>query len=167
MTTETYAGKRPPMKEFVQQLVWREEDGTLVITPKDEQRFCIKINRAVDSLKIIAEREQFANQFQLLMRTVAQWISDRSDVGAAYVTLRDGGLSLLVVQKEIPFNDEFEDELSALDMSIAVDEDLELIHLTAISLPRASEDTIASFLDPVFTVQIVHGETSGSHSSGK
>jgi hypothetical protein len=48
---------------------------------------------------------------------------------------------------------------------VANDGDLDLISLNTLALPRASDEAIASFLDPSFTVQWPHGEIRKPPSS--
>ena len=60
--------------------------------------------------------------------------------------MRDAGLLFLVVLKEKPFNQKIEDSLTELDIAIAQDDDLDLIKLSVLALPKASKDSIESFL---------------------
>lgn len=139
--------------EFVQQMIWRREDGVITVTPEDESRFSIKLNKAIEILREAGKQDSYRDQFRLLARTVAQWLSERQDkVKKAYLTVRDGMLSFVVVRNQVPFDDALEDDLSELDLKIAKDVDLDLIKLCAIALPLASDEAISSFLNPEFSL---------------
>jgi hypothetical protein len=152
---------------FAQQLVWREEDGQVTVTARDQDRFVVGLHRAVEALKQVAKAEQFKKQMNLLLRIIAEWLKEAKCVDKAYLTLRDGILSLVIVRKSVEYDEKFEDALSELDIAIANDVDLDLIRMSSIALPMASDEALASFLNPEFTAEIVHGAGNGSHPSGK
>jgi hypothetical protein len=164
---KTTAEKPVAEKPGVVRLNWTQEDGVVIVTPHDEDRFLIKLGRAIQALQRADEAEKFRDQFDLLLRLLAEWLTDRNDVADAYLTLRDGRFSFVVVRKDAKCDDAFEDELSELDQRLAKDVDLDLIKLDAISLPSVSEEARTSFLDPDFTLQYAHGERSRSPRSGQ
>jgi hypothetical protein len=161
------AGKPVAENSGVVRLDWTQEEGVVIVTPHDEDRFLIKLSRAIQALQRANEAEKFREQFDLLLRLLAEWLKDRNDVADAYLTLRDGRFSFVVVRKDAKCDDAFEDQLSALDQRLARDVDQDLIKLDAVSLPNVSEETRASFLDPDFTLQYAHGERSRSPRPGK
>lgn len=161
------AGKSVAENPGVVRLAWSQEDGVVVVTPHDEDRFSIKVNRAIQALQHANEAERFRGQFGLLLRLLAEWLKDRDDVADAYLTLRDGRFSFVVVRKDARCDDDFEDPFSQLDQRLATDVDLSLIELDALSLPSVSEEARVSFLDPDFTLQYAHGEGSRSRRTGK
>lgn len=152
---------------FVQQLLWQEKDGLIVVTPRDQDRFGVRLHRALEALKMVKKAEEFEEQFRLLLRIIAEWIKVTPGVSRAFITLRDGGLSLVVVRDSVKYDSAFEDALSELDLEIANDEDLALVRMSSIALPCASDEAIASFLNPEFSYEYIHGAGGGSHSSGK
>ena len=150
------------------QLRWDTRDGLLTVTPEDEDRFSIKVGRAIELLQQANRAEEFQQQFTLLLRLLAQWLQDRSDTERAFLTQRDGALAFVVVRASSEYDDDFEDALSDLDFGIANDADLNLVTLDAIGLPLASDSAVSSFLDPTFTLEYIdHGDGSRSHSSGQ
>lgn len=62
------------------------------------------------------------------------------------MTVRHSAFLLLIVQNHEAFNQDLEDSLTDLDLSIAQDEDYNLIRLNVLALPKASRDSIDSFL---------------------
>jgi hypothetical protein len=147
------------------QLHWDMKDGLLTVTPEDEDRFSIKVGRAIELLQQANRAEDFRRQFTLLLRELARWLKDRSDVERAFLTLRDGALVFVVVREFCEYDDAFEDALSELDYSVANDADLDLIKMDAIGLPPASDRALSSFLDPAFTLE--YGHRSRPHSTGQ
>ena len=149
-------------------LHWDMRDQLLVIVPEDEDRFGIKVGRAIEILQEASRAEEFRSQFGLLLRILAEWLRQRTDIGRAYLTHRDGALAFVVIRKSSRYDGGFEDALSDLDYEIANDTDLNLIKMDAIGLPCVSDTAASSFLDPGFALEFAgHGEGSGPHSAGQ
>ncbi len=137
------------------QLTWSETDhGSITVTPPDEDRFNIKLNRAIEFLQQANRVDQFKQQFNVLLKVLVTWVKGRQDVKNASLTLRDGGLSFVVVRSESRYDEQFEDELSELDFKIANDVDLDLIKLDVLGLPPASEEALQTFFDPNFRLTL-------------
>lgn len=132
------------------QLTWSEKDGLITVTSQDEDRFNIKLNRAIEVLQQADRVDKFKQQFNLLLKVLGDWLKGRDDVRDAHLTLRDGGLSFVVVRLLPAYSEQFEDELSELDYKIANDVDLDLIKLDAIGLPPTSGEAMQTFFDPNF-----------------
>lgn len=148
------AGAQP-----VVQLRWELRDDLIVVTPYDQDRFAIKVNRAIEILQQANRREEFERQFNLLLRELASWLNGRRDVEKAIVTHRDGALSFVVVRKGAEYDEAFEDALSDLDFDLARDPDLNLIRMNAVGLPQVSESALAAFVDPDFALSyLTHGD---------
>ena len=139
----------------VVRLRWDMIDGTVTVTPQDQDRFSIRVRHAIEMLRQGHHAEKFNGQFRLLLRLLAEWLKDRTDIEKAFLTHRDGSLSFVVVKVSCEYDDEFEDSLSDLDFGIANDTDLDLIKIDAIALPPTSETALRSFLDPEFTCEYV------------
>lgn len=146
------------------QLDWGLKDGLVTVTPRDQDRFSIKIRRAIEILQQAAKADEFERQFNLLLRMLAEWLHTRNDVARAYITNRDGALAFVVVRASREYDDEFEDALSDLDFRLATDADLDLIKMDAIALPLASDCAVSSFLDDSFTLEYVdHADRGRPH----
>jgi hypothetical protein len=144
----------------VVQLHWDMRDGSVTVTPEDQDRFGIKVGRAIEILQQAARAEQFERQFHLLLRVLGEWISGRQGhIERAYITHRDGALAFVVVCTALEYDDDFEGALSDLDFRIANDPDLDLIKIDAIALPLVSESAATSFLDQDFVLEYIgHGD---------
>lgn len=142
------------------QLDWTVQDGMVVVTPRDEDRFSIRLNDAIEILRKADKEKPFRGQLKLLMKQLAEWLRDRDDVRTAYLTIRDGAFAFVVIRTSVAYDEAFEDELSELDFRIANDPDLTLISLHTMSLPSISAAASQSFLDNAFTLEYPHGSGS-------
>ena len=136
------------------QLDWADAGGVITVTPRNQDRFTIKVRRAVEILRQSGQESAFREQFRLLLSSLVEWLKDNVGVNSAYVTIRDGALAFVVVREECAYNEEFEDSLSLLDENIAADPDLDLIQLNALTLPGVSDEALGTFLDLDFLVQV-------------
>jgi hypothetical protein len=131
-------------------LRYQERDGTLVVEPEDEDRFTITVEAAIKACRVFLEQARmFQSQFNHLHKRLATWLKQHNEnVNRAYLTVRDADLLFLVVRDSRRYDDEFEDALTELDVSIACDPELDLIKLSVLAVPSASLDSIDSFLAP-------------------
>jgi hypothetical protein len=129
-------------------LNWEDKGGVVVVTPRDENRFAIQLSKAIDALQRADQETQFREQFNLLLSVLGEWIKSHDDVGQAYLTLRNGSLAFVVVQKAKEYNAGLQDALAELDLRIAQDDDLNLIELNTIALPLVADAALELFLDP-------------------
>jgi len=129
-------------------LNFQTTDGQIVVTPSNEDRFVIKMQRGIEVLQRSNEADKYTLQFNLLLKTLAGWIEDQKEIESAHITIRDGSLAFVVVRKKSQYDGDFEDRLSAIDVEIANDVDLDLIELEVIALPHVSGSSLKSFLHP-------------------
>ncbi len=137
----------PQSQTSAVQLHFTNADGHVTVTPSNEDRFTIKVERAIELLQQSSRREEFERQFKLLLKVLGEWLENSSEIKQAFLTLRDGGICLVVVRENAPYDAEFEDSLSDLDYDIANDSDLDLIQFTAIALPPVSDESLNTFLN--------------------
>jgi hypothetical protein len=148
-------------------LDWTREDGTIVVTPENQDRYIIRVGKAIELLQLASKRDLFEKQLNLLLKTIAEWISNRNDLSAGYVTLRDGELSFVAVTKEVAYNPDFEDSLSDLAVAVSGDKDLDLLRLSTLALPPVEKAALSQFLDSSFTLKYESGEGSRPYRVGK
>ena len=140
------------------ELDWYSEDETVRVIPRDQQRFEVQKDSAIEFLRVAHRSAQFEKQLALLLGNLATWIRDhRADVRDAYLTLQDGALAFIVVRQAPRYDATFEDALTDLDFTIANDASLSLIKLNAVALPPVSEEALLSFLDTRFVLSY-HGQ---------
>ena len=130
-------------------LDWEEKSRSLVVTPKDQDRFCLNVEEAIDACKAHTEEKKFRLQFQTLLGFLGYWVQEhQKDIRDAIVTLQEGCILLLVVKENTSYEDSFEDALTKLDLAVARDPVLDLIRLTVLALPNCSDSARASFINP-------------------
>jgi len=155
MTAELAASIR------VVELDWFAENEYVRVTPRDQDRFEVQKDRAIDILRLAKQAEQFDLQFTLLLRRLGEWINERqSKIDQAFLTYQDDNLAFVVVRADVRYDEDFEDELSELDFDIANDTDLHLLKVKTLALPQVSNESVLSFLDQrlVLSYQCHHGK---------
>jgi hypothetical protein len=148
-------------------LNWADEDGIITVTPEDESRFNVKLRRAIQMLQVADRVDQFTDQFKLLNQVLAKWTSNQTDIDRAFVTLLSDHILFVVVRKTVEYDEDFEDRLSNLDLTIAQDVDMDLIRMHSIALPHSSEMAIRSFLHPNVALEFVRGGGVRPYSTGE
>ncbi|MEW4527024.1 hypothetical protein [Maioricimonas sp. JC845] len=139
---------------------WYAEEDRVEVTPRDQQRFELQKDRVINLLQLANHGEK---QLLVLLQLLGRWIDRNSaKIANAYLTLRDNTLLFLVISNTPTCDDEFEDELSDLDLALANDPDLRLIRLNTIVLPPASPEALGSFFHDEFTL-VFRGKRTGSH----
>jgi len=71
-------------------LEWDDRDRFVTVVPENEDRFSIKLDRAISVLQLAGSMDAFRKQFALLMNVLGEWVFDRrnlNDIRDAYVTL--------------------------------------------------------------------------------
>jgi hypothetical protein len=145
-------------------------DGDVVgVTPRNQTRFEIQMDRAIQILQLANEAERFNKQFKLLLQKIAAWIKPRSaKIEAAYMTLQDGTLAFIIVRHESRYDEVLQDDLADLDVEIANDGDLDLINLATLALPNVDEAATLSFLDKRLVLTYSKdGERAKPHQLGE
>ena len=138
-------------------LTWKQRGQHVLVEPDDEDRFCIAVDRVIRACQTEIKREDFERKFRLLLRKLAIWISSHSNLlSKACLTIRDQGLLFLVVRKDLRLDENLSDSLTALDIEIAQDPQLQEIRLSVLALPATSDEGIASFLVPGETLTYKH-----------
>ena len=133
-------------------LNWADNDGTITVHPEDEDRFILKVSKAIELLKTGVDREDFEVQFNVLLNTLGAWIKGRNSIRDAYLTQRDDGMLFVVINSKAKYDDVFEDELTDLDIRIANDVDLKGFRLDVLSLPNTSSEGVDAFLNQDFVL---------------
>jgi hypothetical protein len=140
------------LQSSIVQLDWSNDGGVVTVTPANNDRFNLKVQRVIEACREAVAQDEFRAQFQILLQRLALWISGRSDIRTAYVTIRDGRLAFIVVRKVAIHDPAFDDSLSGLDLEIANDPDLDRIRLDTLALPPAGDESLSSFLDRSMTL---------------
>ena len=146
-----------PLKKNILQLSWSNHDGQATVTPQNEDRYTIKVQKVIELLALGKKAENFELQFKLLLNTLGSWFNGRKDLADAYLTSRDGIFSFIAIRSEMKYSESFEDEHADLDIHIANDSDLNLVKLNTMSLPPVSAETLDQFICDDFSFRFVRG----------
>ena len=131
------------------QLQWKDRDHPVIVTPADEDRLYLTVQEAIHACKAVTSSAKFTKQFQALLDYLAVWLSDHEDkIDYAYLTVRDRGLLFLPIQKGLAYDSVLSDSFTYLDLEIANNPAYDLIELSVLGLPKASDANIASFINP-------------------
>ena len=130
------------------ELDWFAEGEVIRVIPRNQARFEAQKDRVIAMLQL----EEYAkSQLNLLLERLGEWVNANSaKVEAAYLTVRDARFAFIAVSRATACDDDLEDSVSDLDLKIAIDPDLDVIHLNALILPPASEEAMQSFFDRRF-----------------
>jgi hypothetical protein len=151
MATVTAGGRQ------VIQLDSRNEGGTVTVTPRDGDRYNLKVGEVIHACQQVKADEQARERFEFMLKRLALWIMERDDIRDAFLTTRDGGLCFLAVHSTPAYDAAFEDALSDLDIELANDQDIRF-PIKVMSLPPVSEKSMQSFLSTEFTLQFASGK---------
>ena len=146
------------------ELHFENEGGQVRIVPPDRDIMAMPIELAIEACRAFHHQIRFKDQFDLLVNRLGRWIGERkNDVSAAYLTVRDSGLLLLVVTRGKEFNRELEEAITDLDLDIAQDSDYDLIRLGGHVLPLCDHELVQSFLSRQMALQFnVRGDGEGA-----
>jgi hypothetical protein len=151
------------------ELDWYDESDEVRVTPRDQVRFNIQKDRAIDILQQANKSDLVREQFTLLLSRLAEWLRGRQGkISNAILTLQENSLAFVVVRRQAKYDEQFQDELADLDFAIANDPDLEQVALKTLALPHVTGDSLRSFLDTRLVFSFPHhGERTGPHQPGK
>ena len=123
------------------------DESDVVVTPADEDRFALSVDDAIAACHAHTKEREFRKQHKILFEQLTRWLRDHKDtVERAYLTTRDNGLLFLVVTRSKEMDPNLQDSLTELDVEIANDAYLDLIRLSVLAIPNASESNIESFI---------------------
>ena len=130
-------------------LHWERGNEIVTVTPENKEQFYLTVENAVNACKAYKTNAKFYYQFNKLLQRLAIWIREHdSNVGMAFLTIRDAGLLFLINRTSIKYDREFEDSLTDLDIEVAHDKNFNTIKMSVLALPKSNKEAILSFLNP-------------------
>ncbi len=128
-------------------LLDEKSSGKVLVVKRDEDRFIMTAQEAVEACNAANESVRFSLQFAELLSLLAGWIEQhKSSVYRAQIAVRESDLLFLVTQIDEACNSELMEKIAELDLEVANKESLGLIKLNALVIPRASEEAITAFV---------------------
>lgn len=149
------------------ELDWHAENDVIHVIPRNQKRFEIQKDRAIEILQRAKDAERFHQQFSLLLDRLAEWVrGHESEIAQAIITLQDDRLTFVVVRNKALYDEQFQDDLADVDCDIANDPDLDLIKLKTLALPIVGGEALRSFLDERL-VLVYYGNGRRPHPAGE
>ncbi len=140
---ELKAGQKPI------RLHYNAAEQRVVVMPEDENNFCMSVEEAISACRDRMKYSSFHSKFKQLLGTLAAWVDRHSEaIDKAVITLRDGSILFMVVNRTASYDRELEDDLTDLDLKIARDDALRAIRLDVMVLPNCDEEALKAFIDP-------------------
>ena len=138
--------------EFVK-LSW-DDTRSLCYKTEDSHIGVTTVQQAVNRLQFADHLLDLISHLEDVKDSLAKWSFEHRDkIEKAFLTLQDNRFLFLVITKAINFDDNFEDELSDLDIDIAKKKGESLLHLSVQALPHCGEEQYGSFLNPQMTFE--------------
>lgn len=144
------------LPQHIIQLTYNDQ-GTVVVTPRDEDRFALTIDAAIQACAIHVQREQQLTRFRLLLNRLAEWLrcqEPKNKISRALLTERDGMLLFLVIMRGTRFDPELENDLTQLELDILDDPQLKDFPFTVMALPQLDEEQLKSFVNPQIVIRL-------------
>ncbi len=121
---------------------------------KDSDKLNIFLTDALEACRIRKRDDEQLKKFQLLLNKLGTWLFDHNEkIHKTFLTVCEGGLLLVIVRKELKYDEEFESQVTDLDMDIAKDPDFSEIPFSVQTLPRCDADGYESFCNFVWTLE--------------
>jgi hypothetical protein len=142
-------------QEYIR-LKWSEKERRIIVEDKDEDRFSLSVEEAIEACKVYERNKQtlFRKQFRTLLDFLGKWAYERrKKLANVFLTIRDAGLLFLVVTKSKIHDEVFEDELTQLDLDIARNKDFSEIFLSVQALPICDKNGYESFCNSEWTLE--------------
>ena len=136
-------------------LAYSEKDRQVVVSPADEDRYVLTVQEAIDACRAYApaDRARVQKSFHSLLNDLGAWVNKRgSAIARAHVTIRDRGFLFLVVTRRSDYNDDFEDELTDLDVRIARDPKYDGVRLSVLAVPNCRASEYETFINSEFAL---------------
>ena len=141
--------------EFVK-LDW-DDDRDLRYTTEDNHIGHTSVKQTIQCLQFTNMFFDAASCLNDIKDKLAIWTyQNKEKIEKAFLTIRNNGFLFLVITKSKSFDEDFEDKLSDLDISIAVSHETDLPINTSLSvqaLPNCSENQYKAFLSHDMTFE--------------
>jgi len=134
-----------------------QNDAQVVVDPEDEDEFFMRIHEAMRACRIYdGYKSIFRNEFDYLKGILGRWLRDHaSKIEKAFLTLQKARMLFLVIMCDGAYDEELEDELTDLELRVALDPEFSQIHLDVQALSKSSENCCMSFCNPDWTLEYV------------
>ncbi|MEK6238849.1 MAG: replication protein [Planctomycetales bacterium] len=144
------------------------EEGDIQFVTKKDDKFMVTTQDALNACKATENSVRFTHQFQDLVDHLYEWTTERlSQIATAYLTVRQDDVLFLIVQKDVPYNKQLSDDLTALDLEVVNSDLYDLVEMNVLSIPCVSRESAQTFMASGKMVLKYNADKSGSHSDGE
>jgi hypothetical protein len=138
------------------ELHFEDDSGKVRVTPGDDTLLLLSVEEAIKACRAFKKQLEFKSQFDHLLNALWAWIKPRREkVCQAYLTTRDAGLLFLVVTQAAERDEEFEADITELDIQVANDAAYHLIDLSVLVIPNCPRESVYSFLSRKMALRFV------------
>jgi hypothetical protein len=123
-------------------------NGSVTITPADENRFALRMDDAIKACRLFVDEMHFRKRLDMVLGHLGAWVlSHAGKLRSAWLTVRDRQFLFVVVRSQVEYDGAFEDELTDLELQVANDADMAEVPLATLALPKLDEGSLDCFLD--------------------
>lgn len=129
--------------------------GRVRYEDEEGKRYLLTVEQAIRACRAYDDKLLFNEQLHRLWAFLSRWWNDhQSSISRAILTVRDTGLFLVLVQKQVEIDTKLEDAIVELYHLVVNDPDFSLIRLDAISVPQCTDLELSSFVDSKNTLEL-------------
>lgn len=120
------------------------EDGQVLVDPKDENRFFLSAEKAIEACKQAVRTDARIQGYKSEFLTpLHEWcLEHASHVRACYITVSANCLQVFVVTHDKKFDFDFAKKVSALELKFA-----EKWEISIMQLPNSEAESLAAFIN--------------------
>lgn len=135
-----------------------------VLCSFDQSKFILTANEVVTACQAQTRAADCVSQFKDLLEKLGKFVGTWSEqIHHALITVRSRDMMFLVVAKDIARNEQLNDALTDLEISVANDEGFGLLEFTTLCLPRCSSDNVRQFAsDVILDFEEARDESEGN-----
>lgn len=138
-------------------LRYSQHDARFMIEPGDEDELIMRIEEVMQARRICdVLKPRFKNQFDHLKWSLGEWLRNHANkIQKAFLTLPDTGMLFLVVMSEKAYDEELEEELTDLELRVALDPECSQVSLDVQAVPKCSEDRYITLCNSYWILEYV------------
>lgn len=133
--------------------ILNQEDGVerIEVLGPNRRRLAIEKDWAIKTLlKSYDDERQAEKRLDLLLETLARWISQQMGIRSAHITHIDGRFKLLVEQEQETYDEALHERLTELWIRVGRDPHLRQINFDTAFVGPMTRDGVRSFVNPEF-----------------
>lgn len=118
-----------------------------LVVMKDGDKFVVGYTEAAKACRAAEKMKDFVPQLTEVLKKLGNWAAQRKDqIHSAMLSPGEHGLLFLVMQKDVPFDQQLTDDLTDLDLEIAQNPSFALVRVEVLAIPRVDKETATAFI---------------------